>query len=45
MGCGGGMILLLSRLTSITLKDSFQRWLKGFIGVVFIGFGVKLVRL
>lgn len=39
------MVLLFSRLTAITRKGSFQRWLKGFTGIIFIGFGVKLARL
>lgn len=38
----GTMVLLLSRLTSIARNGSFQRWVKGLTGVVFIGFGAKL---
>lgn len=38
----GAMVLLMSRLTSIARGGSFQRWLKGITGVVFIGFGAKL---
>jgi threonine/homoserine/homoserine lactone efflux protein len=38
----GAMVLLMSRLTSIARNGSFQRWLKGITGVVFIGFGAKL---
>lgn len=36
------MILLFSKLTSMARTGSFQRWLKGVTGVVFIGFGLKL---
>ncbi|WP_417721067.1 LysE family translocator [Salipiger sp.] len=36
------VVLLLSRLTSVTRGDRFQRWLKGVTGAVFIGFGLKL---
>lgn len=38
----GAMVLLMSRLTSIARSGSFQRWLNGVTGVVFIGFGAKL---
>ncbi len=38
----GAMVLLMSRLTSIARNGTFQRWLKGLTGVVFIGFGAKL---
>lgn len=38
----GAMVMLLSRLTSAARNRSFQRWLKGVTGVVFIGFGAKL---
>ena len=38
------IVLLLSRLTSLTRGESFQRWLKGITGVVFIAFGLKLAR-
>jgi len=39
------IILLFSRLTETTRSGSFQRWLKGVTGVVFIGFGIKLATL
>ncbi len=39
------MVLLFARLTKATRNSSFQRWLKGITGVVFIGFGVKLASL
>ncbi|VAV89959.1 Threonine efflux protein [hydrothermal vent metagenome] len=36
------MVLLFSRLTRITRSGSFQRWLKGVTGVIFISFSAKL---
>jgi threonine/homoserine/homoserine lactone efflux protein len=36
------MIILFARLTVAARRGSFQRWLKGVTGAVFIGFGVKL---
>lgn len=36
------MVLLFLRLTRFARNNSFQRWLKGATGAVFIGFGVKL---
>ena len=36
------MVLLFSRLTEATQGQTFQCWLKGTTGVVFIGFGIKL---
>ncbi|MCP4932876.1 MAG: LysE family transporter [bacterium] len=39
------MVLLSSRLTGAARNSSFQRWLKGVTGVVFIGFGAKLASL
>lgn len=41
----GGMVLLLARLTAVARNGTFQRWLKGVTGAVFIGFGVKLATL
>ncbi|PLX37916.1 MAG: MFS transporter [Hyphomicrobiales bacterium] len=38
----GAMILLFSRLTRFASSGRFQRWLKGFTGIVFLGFGAKL---
>lgn len=38
----GGMVLLFARLGALTRGETFQRWLKGATGVVFIGFGLKL---
>ena len=38
----GAIVLLISQLTSMTSSGSFQRWLKGATGVVFIGFSAKL---
>lgn len=41
----GAMVLLLTRLTAMAGSGSFQRWLKGVTGVVFIGFGAKLATV
>ncbi|MGV8939308.1 MAG: LysE family translocator [Allorhizobium sp.] len=38
----GAMVMLFSKLTGFTSNGRFQRWLKGFTGAVFIGFGLKL---
>ena len=38
----GAMVILFSKLTVASRSGSFQRWLKGITGVVFIGFGLKL---
>ena len=38
----GVMVLLFSAMTATARSGSFQRWLKGVTGVVFIGFGLKL---
>ncbi|MCY6381636.1 LysE family translocator [Hoeflea prorocentri] len=38
----GAMVLLLARLTAMARQGSFQRWLKGVTGAVFIAFGLKL---
>lgn len=41
----GAMVVLFARLTSAASSPSFQRWLKGITGFVFIGFGAKLASL
>ena len=41
----GAMVLLFARLTAVARRGSFQRWVKGVTGAVFIGFGVKLATL
>ena len=38
----GAMVLLLARLSKLAQSGTFQRWLKGVTGVVFIGFAAKL---
>ncbi|MGC1495476.1 MAG: LysE family translocator [Sulfitobacter sp.] len=38
----GAMVLVMSRLTAIARNATFQRWLKGITGFVFLGFGAKL---
>ena len=38
----GALVLLFARLAKLGSSSSFQRWLKGLTGVVFVGFGVKL---
>lgn len=39
------MVLLFSRIANATRNNTFQRWLKGVTGIVFIGFGAKLATL
>ena len=39
------MVLLLARLSNMTKNEPFQRLLKGFTGLIFIGFGAKLLSL
>ncbi len=39
------IIVLFARLAGATRNRSFQRWLKGVTGAVFIGFGAKLAML
>ncbi len=39
------MVMLFSTLTGLARSGSFQRWLRGVTGVVFIGFGAKLATL
>ena len=41
----GAMVLLFARLSAMARGGSFQRWLKGVTGVVFIGFGLKLAAI
>ena len=38
----GAMVMLFARLMKVAGGGSFQRWLKGVTGVVFLGFGLKL---
>ncbi|MEM6545045.1 MAG: LysE family translocator [Pseudomonadota bacterium] len=38
----GAMVILFARLMKVAQTGSFQRWLKGVTGAVFVGFGVKL---
>ena len=40
-----GMVLLLSKVSSFTKKYVFQRLLKSATGLIFIGFGAKLLTL
>lgn len=39
------MVMMLSRVKSMTQSESFKKWLNSFIGVVFIGFGSKLALM
>ncbi|NNF81029.1 MAG: LysE family translocator [Rhizobiales bacterium] len=39
------MVLLFARLAGAARNSTFQRWLKGVTGVVFMGFGAKLATL
>ena len=41
----GMMVLLFARLTGAARNPTFQRWLKGITGAVFIGFGARLMAL
>ena len=41
----GAMVLLFARLTGAAQNQTFQRWLKGVTGAVFVGFGVKLATI
>ncbi len=41
----GGIVFLFATLTKAASSGSFQRWLKGVTGVVFIGFGLKLASI
>ncbi len=39
------MVMMLSRVKSMTQSERFKKWLNSFIGVVFIGFGSKLALM
>jgi len=39
------MIVLLARVATVARSGSFQRWLKGITGLVFMGFALKLASL
>ncbi len=39
------MVVLFARLSRSAQNITFQRWLKGVTGVVFVGFGLKLATL
>ncbi len=41
----GGMVVLFARLSIVSKKYIFQKLLKGATGLVFIGFGAKLLTL
>lgn len=41
----GTMVVLFDRLAGAARNPTFQRWLKGVTGVVFIGFGAKMATL
>jgi threonine/homoserine/homoserine lactone efflux protein len=41
----GPMVMLFDRLSSAARSGSFQRWIKGLTGAVFVGFGIKLATL
>lgn len=41
----GIMVLLFAKFAGAVQNPSFQRWLKGATGVVFIGFGAKLATM
>jgi threonine/homoserine/homoserine lactone efflux protein len=39
------LVILFSRLSAVAKNGLFQRALKSVTGIVFIGFGVKLISL
>lgn len=39
------MVILFARFASAARNSTFQRWLKGITGIVFIGFGAKLATV
>ena len=39
------MVILFSRLTNMAASGAFQRWLETITGLVFVGFGLKLMSL
>ncbi|WP_126977982.1 LysE family translocator [Frigidibacter oleivorans] len=39
------MVMLFSRLTGVVTSGRVQAWVKGATGLVFLGFGVKLISL
>lgn len=39
------MVMLLAQLTKAAKNGSFQRWVKGLTGIVFVGFGLKLASI
>ncbi|WP_029064168.1 LysE family translocator [Labrenzia sp. DG1229] len=41
----GAMVMLLARMSKAAGSPSFQRWLKGVTGLVFMAFGLKLASL
>lgn len=41
----GAMVMLLSRITAVARGGTFQRWVKGITGVVFLAFGAKLATI
>lgn len=41
----GAMVVVFSRLVALARVSSFQRWVKGVTGIVFLGFGAKLATL
>lgn len=38
----GAMVMLFAKLAKAARGETFQRWLKGLTGIVFLGFGLKL---
>ncbi|PCH80441.1 MAG: MFS transporter [Hyphomicrobiales bacterium] len=39
------MVMLFARISKVARGGSFQRWLKGITGLVFIGFSVRLATM
>lgn len=41
----GAMVMLFARFTKAASSDHMQRWIKGITGIVFVGFGAKLLTI
>jgi len=41
----GAMVMLFARFTKAASSDRMQRWIKAITGIVFVGFGAKLLTI